>query len=63
MIKVLYLRAFFNALGLPENILTTLFTPEPLTKGFHKGPKSHFFMKIHEIQAKMTDFWVKIGRF
>lgn len=43
--KVLYSRAFFNISSGVENILKTYFVFGTLTKGFQKGPKSHFLVK------------------
>lgn len=43
--KVLYSRAFFNVSSGAENILKTYFVFGALTKGFQKGPKSHFLVK------------------
>lgn len=43
--KVLYSRAFFNVSNGTENILKTYFVFGALTKGFQKGPKSHFLVK------------------
>ena len=46
--KVLYSRAFFNVSSGAENVLKTYFVFGTLTKGFQKGRKSHFLVKIRQ---------------
>ena len=52
--KVLYSRAFFNVSSGAENILKTYFVFGALTKGFQKGPKSHFLVKTGKIDPFLS---------